>query len=103
LIAENHSGSIVGYYLARPGFKYDQIGPIIAQNTAVAGRLMTECIRNSNGRAVGFDTITTTELWRQTWTTLGFTAVRSSLMMCRGCISTVDSPCCFGLAGAEFG
>jgi GNAT superfamily N-acetyltransferase len=98
------AGSIEGYSFGRPGFLYQQLGPVIAQNAQTARNLVGACLSSRNGTKVAIDVPVSDAGWLSWLEDRGFTAARSFVRMCRGENKHPGSPSeIFAIAGPEFG
>lgn len=93
-----------GYCFGRPGYKYQQLGPIVAKNEIIASELVSECLLHQSGMGFAIDTPTICPAWLAQLTSLGFTEERPFARMQRGeHQQTGWYDQVFGIAGPEFG
>lgn len=93
-----------GYCFGRPGYKYNQLGPIVAKNEIIASELVSECLRRAGNHGFSIDAPTAPSEWMAQLTALGFTEERPFMRMRRG--AHPNAGVCaslFGIAGPEFG
>jgi GNAT superfamily N-acetyltransferase len=94
-------GTLAGYCFGRPGYRYRQIGPVVAENEAAARDLVGACLMGLDSGPVAMDVPTR---WLHWLRSVGFTIERPFLRMRRG-----ERPCPglpanqFAIAGPEFG
>lgn len=96
--------SLQGYCFGRPGYKYHQLGPIVAKNENIASELVSECLQRQNGRGFAIDAPTASSAWMAQLASFGFAEERPFVRMCRG--TRQQAGACaqiFGIAGPEFG
>jgi len=102
-IAEK-AGRIEGYSFGRPGFLYEQLGPVIARNAPTARNLVSACLSSHNGIKVAIDVPASDATWLSWLGDRGFASTRSFVRMCRGenkhpgSLSEI-----YAIAGPEFG
>ncbi len=75
---------IQGYCFGRPGFLYDQIGPIVARDEGVARALISACVCNGRGRRFGIDVPQHSASWLDWLKAQGFSEERSFVRMYKG-------------------
>ena len=75
---------IEGYCFARPGFLYQQLGPIVAKQERVARALISECIAHSGRQHLGIDAPQHSRSWLDWLRLQGFEEERSFVRMYRG-------------------
>lgn len=98
------AGRIVGYVLGRPGFLYDQLGPVVAQNMEGAKRLATDCLRGHDKRRFVIDAPQVASDWLVWLRANGFAEERVFFRMHRGEHLYPGLPGKqFAIAGPEFG
>jgi GNAT superfamily N-acetyltransferase len=97
-------GGVEGYCFGRPGYKYSQIGPIVAKNEMIAGELISECLRRATNDTFAIDAPAISAEWVAQLAALGFVEERPFTRMSRGG-NLRASPCAslFAIAGPEFG
>jgi GNAT superfamily N-acetyltransferase len=102
-IAEK-AGNIHGYSFGRPGFLYDQLGPVIAQDAQTARNLVTANLSSQNGTTVAIDVPASNSAWLSWLGERGFSPARSFVRMRLrdnkhpGSLSQI-----YGITGPEFG
>jgi GNAT superfamily N-acetyltransferase len=102
-IAEK-AGSIEGYSFGRPGFLYEQLGPVIAKDAQTARDLVSACLSSQDGRKVAIDVPPSNAAWLSWLEEHGFSTARTFVRMCRGDNKHPGSPSeIFAIAGPEFG
>jgi hypothetical protein len=96
--------AIAGHCFGRPGFRYKQIGPVVAEDEAVARDLVAGCLAGQLGQQVAIDVPRRAEEWMAWLESVGFTIERPFVRMRRGendCPGIVGRE--FAIAGPEFG
>ncbi|MFT3701730.1 MAG: GNAT family N-acetyltransferase [Agriterribacter sp.] len=97
-------GKIVGYCLGRKGYSFDQIGPVIADDIAIAKHLATAAFRNVKGKPVIIDALLHNEDWVHWLKKMGFTDQRPFIRMYKGLNRHPGEPRKqYAIAGPEFG
>ena len=95
---------IQGYCFGRPGFLYQQLGPIVAWDESVARELASQCLTHQSGQRFGIDAPQHSQPWNDWLKSVGFTEERSFVRMHRGENRYPGHPkCVFGVVGPEFG
>jgi GNAT superfamily N-acetyltransferase len=94
-----------GYCFGRPGFRYPQLGPVVADAAEAASALAAGALAAHQGEQVAIDVprLSATE-WTAWLASAGFAVERPFLRMCRGrnaCPGLPDRQ--FAIAGPEFG
>jgi GNAT superfamily N-acetyltransferase len=98
------AGGIEGYSFGRPGFLYEQLGPVIARDAQIARELVTACLSAQNGTKVAIDVPSSNTGWLSWLEDRGFAPTRSFVRMCRGENKHPGSPSeIYAIAGPEFG
>jgi GNAT superfamily N-acetyltransferase len=93
-----------GYCFGRPGFLYQQLGPIVARDERVAGELVSQCLVHTGGQRFGIDAPRHCSSWLGWLESTGFMEERSFMRMYRGENRYPGRPeCVFGVVGPEFG
>jgi len=96
--------SLLGYCFGRPGYRYEQIGPIVAESASVASDLVSHCLSGRDRRTVVVDASRLAPDWTQWLESVGFEMERPFLRMRRGENRYPGMPDRqFGIAGPEFG
>jgi GNAT superfamily N-acetyltransferase len=96
--------TLLGYCFGRPGHLYRQLGPIVADNTAVAGDLVARCLVVQPGLQLALDAPSQPPEWITRLQSLGFAGERPFLRMYRGDLpspGTISRQ--FAISGPEFG
>jgi GNAT superfamily N-acetyltransferase len=98
------ASDIQGYCFGRPGFLYQQLGPIVARDESLARALVSECLTHKSGERFGIDAPQHCAEWVDWLRSIGFTEERSFIRMYRGENRYPGQPeCVFGVVGPEFG
>ena len=98
------NGTIRGYCLGRPGTKYNQIGPIIAETTNDAIALTLTSLQHLTGRAVVLDVPSCQQDYLQWLISLGFREERLLIRMFYGSNAHPGKPeTVYGITGPELG
>ena len=98
------NGRIRGYMFGRPGFLYDQLGPVTAQNEADARVLVADCLRSHHGKRVAIDAQRSESTWLLWLEAHGFIEERILFRMYRGDHRYPGLPQHqFAILGPEFG
>lgn len=71
------------YCLGRAGLLFDQIGPVVAQDAAVAKALVGAALRHATARPVVIDAFDTHEMFAASLRSAGFQTQRPLYRMCR--------------------
>ena len=92
-----------GYSFGRPGYRYHQIGPIVAESAAVAQELATYCLSSAPG-PLAIDIPRHSPEWIEWLESIAFKIERPFLRMRRGDNAFPGIPeQQFAIAGPEFG
>jgi GNAT superfamily N-acetyltransferase len=95
---------LVGYCFGRPGYLFRQLGPLVAEDAAVARDLVTGCLAGHAGEKVAIDVPLHLSEWIAWLESTGFITERPFLRMCRGETQCPGIPALqFAIAGPEFG
>ena len=95
---------VLAYSFGRPGYLYQQLGPIVAESAAIMRDLVAQCLAGQEGRRIAVDVPRLAPGcigWLQS---MGFQVERTFLRMRRG--ENRSPGVCdwqFGIAGPEFG
>jgi GNAT superfamily N-acetyltransferase len=93
-----------GYCFGRPGFLYQQLGPIVARDESVARELVSHCLTHKSGQRFGIDAPQHCQSWLDWLESIGFAEERSFIRMHRGENRYPGHPeYVFGVVGPEFG
>ncbi len=93
-----------GYCLGRPGFRYHQLGPVIAENEDVARELVAHSLAHTTGQPFAIDTPRHSPSWLRWLRSAGFVEERSFVRMYRGRRNTSEiTQRIYATAGPEFG
>ena len=102
-IAEDAGGNLVGYGLARPGRLATQLGPVVADDTAVATLLMQHAVEKITG-LVYVDVPDAQTTFKQRLIDAGFTRQRGFIRMVKGDLPALDQVAqIYAIAGPELG
>lgn len=95
---------IKGYCLGRPGYNFNHIGPIVAENVTVARELLSAALHAQQQKPVIMDVLDHTSEWRSFVSSVGFVVLRPLLRMYRGSNEYPGIPKKqFAIVGPEFG
>jgi GNAT superfamily N-acetyltransferase len=92
-----------GYCFGRPGYLYNHLGPIAAEDAEIARDLVSHCLSAQHGKRFAIDVPKHSPEWIRSLESAGFEIERPFLRMCRG-----DNPGHglpdrqFGIGGPEF-
>jgi GNAT superfamily N-acetyltransferase len=96
--------SLLGYCFGRPGYRYGQLGPIVAESQSVARELVSHCLAGQDGQTLVVDAPRLVPEWTEWLESAGFEMERPFLRMQRGENRNPGIPeRQFGIAGPEFG
>ena len=99
----DHS-NINGYCLGRSGSRYDQIGPIVADDPDTAHNLLTAALNACGQKQVIIDVPTANTDWMQELHQLGFNTIVEYTRMILGSHQTIGQPeKQYAIAGPEIG
>ncbi|MDQ6700835.1 MAG: GNAT family N-acetyltransferase [Acidobacteriota bacterium] len=102
-IARNDDG-VLGYCFGRPGYLYNQLGPIVADREETARELTARCLREHDGKPFVIDAPRHAPEWLAWLRSVGFIEERPLLRMYLGRHEPRGVPSShFGIAGPEFG
>jgi GNAT superfamily N-acetyltransferase len=97
-------GRIDGFVLGRHGHDFEQIGPLVAADEEVAGRLLATALTQVRDRPVCIDVPDAHAHWRDGLLSEGFVLQRSFTRMVRGELRHAGQPShVFAIVGPEFG
>ena len=102
-VAEDAGGNLVGYGLGRPGRLATQLGPVVADDTAVATLLMRHAVEKITG-LVYVDVPDAQTTFKQMLIDAGFTRQRKFIRMVKGDLPALDQAAqIYAIAGPELG
>jgi GNAT superfamily N-acetyltransferase len=97
-------GRLQGYVFGRHGHVREHLGPLVAENAAMAGQLLDACLAANPGRAMFLDAPDGQASWRADLLERGFAIERPFLRMYRGRLETPGKPSkIYAITGPEFG
>jgi len=95
---------IQGYCFGRQGYNFTHIGPVIANDSHHAKKLVSAALNNCIGNAVVLDVLSFDPEWKTWLTSIGFTEQRPLIRMYRGSNNFPGQPeNQFAILGPEFG
>lgn len=95
---------VTGYCLGRRGYKFSQIGPVIADNIHFAKHLVTAALNNCEGQPAIVDALCYHSEWIEWLKQIGFTEQRSFIRMFKGPNRFPGIPGKqYAIAGPEYG
>ena len=96
--------TLIGYCFGRPGYLYRQLGPVVADEAAVARELVAGCLAGQGGQTLAVDVPQLATEWIAWLESAGFRVERPFLRMYRGRTpGPVLDARQFAIAGPEFG
>ncbi len=102
-VAEDAGGNLVGYGLGRPGRLATQLGPVVADDAAVATLLMRHAVEKITG-LVYVDVPDAQTTFKQMLIDAGFTRQRRFIRMVKGDLPALDQAAqIYAIAGPELG
>jgi len=102
-VAQN-GGDVLGYCFGRPGYLYQQLGPIVAESAGIAESLAECCLSRQEGKRIAIDAPEFAAEWMRWLESNGFRIERRFLRMRRGENASPGIPGRqFAIAGPEFG
>ncbi len=102
MVARN--GRAAGYCFGRTGFNFEHLGPVVAEDSQVAGQLVTACLGRQHGKAFALDVLHHDASWRRWLESIGFKEQRPFIRMIRGESRSPGLPeMQFAILGPEFG
>ena len=102
-VIEAHD-EVKGFCLGRPGYNFNHIGPVVAENTTEAIQLLSAALRVQEEKPVVMDILDHTSEWRSFVSSVGFVVLRPLLRMYRGSNEYAGIPKKqFAIVGPEFG
>lgn len=103
LVVEKN-GKITGYCFGRPGYNFNHIGPVIADDFSTAAHLLSAALQHGEGKPTVIDVLHHTSEWMKFISSLGFVLLRPLIRMYRGSNSYPGLPeKQFAILGPEFG
>jgi GNAT superfamily N-acetyltransferase len=100
----HHGEALIGYCFGRPGYLYRQLGPVVAENMAVAQELVLACLASQAGNTLAMDVPRLDPEWTAWLESAGFRVERPFLRMYRGQTHRPGPDARqFAIAGPEFG
>ena len=97
-------GRIIGYTLGRHGFNFEQLGPVIAEDTQTAKQLVSACLAKQIGKPFILDAMHHDPEWLRWLDSRGFREQRPFIRMFRGKAPVLGVPeNQFAIPGPEFG
>ena len=95
---------VVGYCFGRPGYLYQQLGPIVAESGGTARSIAARCLSRQAGTRIAIDAPAPAMEWTRWLESTGFRIERQFLRMRRGENLSPGIPDLqFAIAGPEFG
>jgi GNAT superfamily N-acetyltransferase len=95
---------IIGYIFGRHGFRYEHLGPVVADDCAAAEQLLVASLSGHQGNALILDAPCHDHYWTQLLESIGFKELRSFIRMYRGENLNPGIPDKqFAILGPEFG
>jgi ribosomal protein S18 acetylase RimI-like enzyme len=99
----SHSG-IQGYCFGRTGFRYHQLGPVVARDERIAREVLATCLRHNGGVCFGIDAPQQSQSWLDWLIEQGFFEERPFVRMYRGNMQHAgEVGSVFAIVGPEFG
>jgi GNAT superfamily N-acetyltransferase len=97
-------GQLLGYCFGRPGYRFTQIGPIVARKTEVAKDLLSAVLVRYKYAPVIVDVPHHDPAWKEWISSLGFSELRPFIRMYKGDNASPGFPeSQFAILGPEFG
>jgi predicted GNAT family N-acyltransferase len=97
-------GGLAGYCFGRPGYRYRQIGPVVAEGDETARELVRRCLEGHAAEEMALDVPLSASEWLDWLGSVGFTAERPFLRMRQGTRAFPGQrEKQFAIAGPEFG
>ena len=99
----SHKGRARGYSFGRPGRLFHQLGPLVADDRAIAGEIVATCFRRLDGRLFAIDTPQFDGEWLAWLESVGFVAERHFVRMFRRGHAHPGTPSLqYAITGPEF-
>jgi predicted N-acetyltransferase YhbS len=103
-LVSRKGADVVGYCFGRPGYLYQQLGPVVAESKGIAQSLIARCLSSQEGKRIAVDAPVSAMEWTRWLESIGFKAERRFLRMRRGDNLSRGIPDLqFAIAGPEFG
>lgn len=83
-VVEGESGGLRGYCLGRPGHRWWQVGPVVADGLDAAEGLVADCAQACSDTPLVVDAVDGVAGWTERLTALGFVGQRPFIRMRRG-------------------
>jgi len=83
-VVAKQSGRVTGYVLGRHGHEFEHLGPIVAEDAALAVKLTKGCLAQRPGHAFVIDSATDSDEWLEFLRQAGFREQRPYIRMQRG-------------------
>ncbi|MGH9768066.1 MAG: hypothetical protein ACREAB_11580 [Blastocatellia bacterium] len=97
-------GEVAGYTFGRHGFNFEHLGPVVAENSAIARQLVSACLSDQTGRPFILDASPRDPDWARWLESIGFKQQRPFIRMFRGENRHPGLPeKQFAILGPEFG
>ncbi len=97
-------GEVAGYTFGRHGFKFEHLGPVVAEDREVARQLVSACLSRQPGRPFILDASRSDPEWTRWLESVGFKEQRPFIRMFRGENRYPGLPeKQFAILGPEFG
>jgi GNAT superfamily N-acetyltransferase len=80
---ERDGGGIVGYSFGRPGYLYQQLGPIVGESSEIARGLVARCLSGQDGKQIAVDVPRFAPKWIEWLESMGFQIERPFVTMRR--------------------
>jgi predicted N-acetyltransferase YhbS len=95
---------IQGYCFGRTGFRYHQLGPVVARDERIARGVLAKCLYHNAGVCFGIDAPQHSQSWRDWLIEQGFVEERPFVRMYRGKMRHAgEAGSVFAIVGPEFG
>ena len=95
---------VEGYCFGRPGFRYHQLGPVVARGERIAKDLVAQCLDHNAGVPFGIDAPQHSPSWLGWLLAQGFVEERPFIRMYRGEMQHAgETDSVFAIVGPEFG
>ncbi|NND06369.1 MAG: GNAT family N-acetyltransferase [Saprospiraceae bacterium] len=101
-VVKNHE-EVIGYCFGRPGRNFDQIGPVVSQDVAVARSLVAHACNATQRVPLVIDIHSDRHQVKQFLQDVGFVRQRSFVRMCKGSMQKMSDHAIIASAGPELG